>query len=232
MIESDLLRALERRVAALESELREHQEAASSESSIALQDLKKQMAEFKKKLETTEHLSWLGEWEFWFSNFSIMFGRFSEIVYEAGIKCLPRRSSLAFSVNYCKLFFFLSLFLSIVCKWDVHVETEWRIYERINTLPARIRVSASNKYLLLLSRAYPPRVLFISCFIDVRQNQAEPWNYLPVRQLVASRQLLSTRIFQQPTFPNTKCRSLSRSNMTKTNYFLQHSTKLNSIKIF
>lgn len=61
MIESDLLRALERRVAALESELREHQEAASSESSIALQDLKKQMAEFKKKLETTEHLSWLGE---------------------------------------------------------------------------------------------------------------------------------------------------------------------------
>ena len=61
MIEVELLRALERRVAALERELHEHQDFASSEPSIALRDLKRQMDAFRNKLETTEHLSWLGK---------------------------------------------------------------------------------------------------------------------------------------------------------------------------
>ncbi|XP_012288294.1 uncharacterized protein LOC105704027 isoform X2 [Orussus abietinus] len=60
MIEADLLRALERRVAALERELRQHQEAASTAPSLALRELKRQVDIFKNKLETTEHLSWLG----------------------------------------------------------------------------------------------------------------------------------------------------------------------------
>lgn len=61
MIEADLLRALERRVAALEREVREQQDVASSEPSHALRELKHQMDAFKTKLETTEHLSWLGK---------------------------------------------------------------------------------------------------------------------------------------------------------------------------
>ncbi|XP_033211373.1 uncharacterized protein LOC117169223 isoform X2 [Belonocnema kinseyi] len=60
MIEADVLRALERRVSALERDLREHQEAAVSEPCKALDELRAQFEAFKKKLETTEHLSWLG----------------------------------------------------------------------------------------------------------------------------------------------------------------------------
>ncbi|XP_015600255.1 uncharacterized protein LOC107270091 [Cephus cinctus] len=60
MIEADLLRALERRVAVLERDLRDHQEAASTAPSLALRELKRQVNDFKNKLETTEHLSWLG----------------------------------------------------------------------------------------------------------------------------------------------------------------------------
>ncbi|KAK0176535.1 hypothetical protein PV328_000660 [Microctonus aethiopoides] len=61
MIEADLLRALEKRVAVLEREFREQQAAAvSSAQTHALGDLKRQMDAFKIKLETTEHLSWLG----------------------------------------------------------------------------------------------------------------------------------------------------------------------------
>ncbi|XP_034952667.1 uncharacterized protein Pde9 [Chelonus insularis] len=60
MIETDLLRALERRVAVLERQLNEQQTAASSETSNVLRELKEQMNAFKTKLETTEHLSWLG----------------------------------------------------------------------------------------------------------------------------------------------------------------------------
>lgn len=61
MIDADSLRALERRIAALERELRDHQDVASSEPSITLRDLKLQMDAFRNKLETTEHLSWLGK---------------------------------------------------------------------------------------------------------------------------------------------------------------------------
>ena len=61
MIEADILRTLERRVSVLERNLREHQKAAASEPCKALDELKAQVEAFKKKLETTEHLSWLGE---------------------------------------------------------------------------------------------------------------------------------------------------------------------------
>ncbi|XP_008550613.1 uncharacterized protein LOC103573353 [Microplitis demolitor] len=60
MIEADLLRALEKRVAALERELGAQQAVASSEPAHLLRELKRQMDAFKTKLETTEHLSWLG----------------------------------------------------------------------------------------------------------------------------------------------------------------------------
>ncbi|XP_011495947.1 PREDICTED: uncharacterized protein LOC105360679 [Ceratosolen solmsi marchali] len=60
MIEVDLLRAFERRIGALEREVRDHQDAAAAAPCFALRELKKQVDAFKKKLETTEHLSWLG----------------------------------------------------------------------------------------------------------------------------------------------------------------------------
>ncbi|XP_046617573.1 uncharacterized protein LOC124303857 [Neodiprion virginianus] len=60
MLDADLLRALERRVSALERELREHQEIAVSAPLLPLRELKRQVDAFRKKLETTEHLSWLG----------------------------------------------------------------------------------------------------------------------------------------------------------------------------
>lgn len=61
MFETDVMRALDRRVAALERELRDHQEAANAVPCLALRELKKQVDTFRKKLETTEHLSWLGK---------------------------------------------------------------------------------------------------------------------------------------------------------------------------
>lgn len=60
MIEADLLRELERRISSLEREIRQQQDAISSEPSLALRELKDQMDAFRTKLETTEHLSWLG----------------------------------------------------------------------------------------------------------------------------------------------------------------------------
>ena len=56
-----MLCALERRVSDLERELRKHQEATSSEACAVLHEVKAQVDAFKQKLETTEHLSWLGE---------------------------------------------------------------------------------------------------------------------------------------------------------------------------
>ncbi|KAK2585577.1 hypothetical protein KPH14_010211 [Odynerus spinipes] len=60
MMELEVLRALESRVASLERELREHQEAICTSPPLALRELKRQVDSFKNKLETTEHLSWLG----------------------------------------------------------------------------------------------------------------------------------------------------------------------------
>lgn len=60
MMELEVLRALESRVASLERELREHQEAICASPPLALRELKRQVDSFKNKLETTEHLSWLG----------------------------------------------------------------------------------------------------------------------------------------------------------------------------
>lgn len=62
MMELEVLRALESRVASLERELREHQEAICASPPLALRELKRQVDSFKNKLETTEHLSWLGEY--------------------------------------------------------------------------------------------------------------------------------------------------------------------------
>lgn len=62
MMELEVLRALESRVATLERELREHQEAVCASPPLALRELKRQVDSFKNKLETTEHLSWLGEY--------------------------------------------------------------------------------------------------------------------------------------------------------------------------
>lgn len=61
-MELEVLRALESRVASLERELREHQEAICASPPLALRELKRQVDSFKNKLETTEHLSWLGEY--------------------------------------------------------------------------------------------------------------------------------------------------------------------------
>ncbi|XP_015173771.1 PREDICTED: uncharacterized protein LOC107065017 [Polistes dominula] len=60
MMELEVVRTLESRVASLERELREHQQAICASPPLALQELKSQVDSFKNKLETTEHLSWLG----------------------------------------------------------------------------------------------------------------------------------------------------------------------------
>lgn len=57
MIDIDVC-SLERRVSALEQE---HREAASSRTCITLSELQAQVNAIKQKLETIEHLSWLGE---------------------------------------------------------------------------------------------------------------------------------------------------------------------------
>ncbi|XP_033301645.1 uncharacterized protein LOC117206424 isoform X1 [Bombus bifarius] len=59
VIEAEVLWALERRVAALEQQLREHQEALNASPSYALRELKRQVDSFKNKLEHNEQLSWL-----------------------------------------------------------------------------------------------------------------------------------------------------------------------------
>jgi hypothetical protein len=70
MFEVDLLRTLERRIGALEQEVRNHQEAIATAPCLALQELKRQVDTFKKKLETTEHLSWLGDYFYSYSQIS------------------------------------------------------------------------------------------------------------------------------------------------------------------
>ncbi|KAG7212148.1 hypothetical protein KM043_012490 [Ampulex compressa] len=59
VIEAEVLWALERRVAALERQFREHQEALCASPSLALRELKRQVDSFKNKLENNEQLSWL-----------------------------------------------------------------------------------------------------------------------------------------------------------------------------
>ncbi|XP_017882584.1 cAMP-specific 3',5'-cyclic phosphodiesterase 4D [Ceratina calcarata] len=59
VIEAEVLWALERRVEALEQQLREHQEALNASPSFALRELKRQVDSFKNKLENNEQLSWL-----------------------------------------------------------------------------------------------------------------------------------------------------------------------------
>ncbi|KOX75069.1 High affinity cGMP-specific 3',5'-cyclic phosphodiesterase 9A [Melipona quadrifasciata] len=59
VIEAEVLWALERRVAALERQLREHQEALYASPSFALRELKRQVDSFKNKLEHNDQLSWL-----------------------------------------------------------------------------------------------------------------------------------------------------------------------------
>ncbi|KOC64184.1 hypothetical protein WH47_12486 [Habropoda laboriosa] len=59
VIEAEVLWALERRVAALERQLREHQEALYATPTLALRELKRQVDSFKNKLEHNDHLSWL-----------------------------------------------------------------------------------------------------------------------------------------------------------------------------
>lgn len=61
VIEAEVLWALERRVAALEQQLREHQEALNASPSYALRELKRQVDSFKNKLEHNEQLSWLSK---------------------------------------------------------------------------------------------------------------------------------------------------------------------------
>ncbi|KAL6259557.1 hypothetical protein P5V15_009475 [Pogonomyrmex californicus] len=59
VIEAEVLWALERRVATLERQLREHQEALYATPSFALRELKRQVDSFKNKLENNDQLSWL-----------------------------------------------------------------------------------------------------------------------------------------------------------------------------
>ncbi|XP_071580619.1 uncharacterized protein Pde9 [Temnothorax nylanderi] len=64
VIEAEVLWALERRVAALERQLREHQEALYATPSLALRELKRQVDSFKNKLENNDQLSWLSLYKF------------------------------------------------------------------------------------------------------------------------------------------------------------------------
>ncbi|XP_076289942.1 phosphodiesterase 9 [Lasioglossum baleicum] len=59
VIEAEVLWALERRVAALERQLREQQEALYASPSLALRELKRQVDSFKNKLEHNDQLNWL-----------------------------------------------------------------------------------------------------------------------------------------------------------------------------
>ncbi|KAL6437267.1 hypothetical protein ACFW04_005053 [Cataglyphis niger] len=59
VIEAEVLWALERRVATLERQLREHQEALYATPSLALRELKRQVDSFKNKLENNDQLNWL-----------------------------------------------------------------------------------------------------------------------------------------------------------------------------
>ncbi|XP_076164165.1 phosphodiesterase 9 [Ptiloglossa arizonensis] len=59
VIEAEVLWALERRVAALERQLREQQEALYASPSFALRELKRQVDSFKNKLEQNDQLNWL-----------------------------------------------------------------------------------------------------------------------------------------------------------------------------
>ncbi|XP_029164738.1 uncharacterized protein LOC114935944 isoform X2 [Nylanderia fulva] len=59
VIEAEVLLALERRVTALERQLREHQEALCATPTLALRELKRQVDSFKNKLENNDQLNWL-----------------------------------------------------------------------------------------------------------------------------------------------------------------------------
>ncbi|XP_076646028.1 phosphodiesterase 9 [Halictus rubicundus] len=59
VIEAEVLWALERRVAALERQLREQQEALYASPSLALRELKRQVDSFKNNLEHNDQFNWL-----------------------------------------------------------------------------------------------------------------------------------------------------------------------------
>ncbi|OXU29616.1 hypothetical protein TSAR_006690 [Trichomalopsis sarcophagae] len=59
MMETNQFHALEKRLMTLEQELYDHKKAMCTAPCLALMELKRQVDSFKKKLETTEHLSWL-----------------------------------------------------------------------------------------------------------------------------------------------------------------------------
>ncbi|EFN77999.1 hypothetical protein EAI_13934 [Harpegnathos saltator] len=59
VIEAEVLWTLERRVAALERQLREYEEASCAAPSLALRELKRQVDSFKNKFENNDQLSWL-----------------------------------------------------------------------------------------------------------------------------------------------------------------------------
>lgn len=61
VIEAEVLWTLERRVAALERQLREYEEASCAVPSLALRELKRQVDSFKNKFENNEQLSWLSK---------------------------------------------------------------------------------------------------------------------------------------------------------------------------
>lgn len=63
VIEAEVLWTLERRVAALERQLREYQEASYPAPSLALRELKRQVDSFKNKYENNDQLNWLGEYD-------------------------------------------------------------------------------------------------------------------------------------------------------------------------
>ncbi|XP_014481570.1 PREDICTED: uncharacterized protein LOC106747983 [Dinoponera quadriceps] len=59
VIEAEVLWTLERRVAALERQLREYEEASCAAPTLALRELKRQVDSFKSKFENNDQLSWL-----------------------------------------------------------------------------------------------------------------------------------------------------------------------------
>lgn len=61
VIEAEVLWALERRVAALERQLREQQEALYATPSFARRELKGQVDSFKNKFEHNDQLNWLSK---------------------------------------------------------------------------------------------------------------------------------------------------------------------------
>lgn len=107
VIEAEVLWTLERRVAALERQLREYEEATCAAPSLALRELKRQVDSFKNKFDNNDQLSWLSKYIPVISTRTLDNSYASRLAYikESAVESVESVSSF-----FCGLYFLMRAF--------------------------------------------------------------------------------------------------------------------------